>query len=87
MQEVFVGEDDDVEEMLEREVQHAGMDPRRADAAPDAPSEEEAEEAVERPRRAENPQGGVAAEDRQKIRRLHVNLGRPSKEIFFLQEE
>lgn len=89
LQEIFVGEDEDLEEMLDREVEHAAGRSGQArevqeeeDASTEEEEEDEATQGMERPRRAEVPQSGVTADDRQKIRRLHVNLGHPSKESF-----
>lgn len=86
VQEIFVGEDEvDIEELLDREVQDAGMEVRGSGETTGETNEESDEEpqgVMERPRRPETPQIGVTAEDRQKIRRLHVNLGHPSKESF-----
>ena len=76
-----------LEEMLDAAVEDAG-EGSRIQAHPDeAAGEEDAGEgeaagSEERRRPLEVPQSAVTPEEMQKIRRLHVNLGHPSKESF-----
>ena len=83
LQEVLV--EDDVEEMLEREIEQAGGQVPVRNVVPeegDLDETAEADEVAAQPRPLEQPQGAVTEEDKQKIRRMHVNLGHPSKESF-----
>jgi len=74
-------EEEDIEDQLDQEVEASGRLPGRMVPSPDAGDSDEEEE-EEAPERRQRVPRGVSDSDKRKIKKLHENLGHPSREDF-----